>query len=219
MIQLYSNYITKSCHLNLSSKSCKQVIIVKHKYDSLININSPFNYMKTAMNKRLLISESHGDSNRCTLCRGKPNTHDTYASHASPHMPRVCFLRAVHIRGNLSQVINGVGRTLQLLRKRAPNTNPSMAEWSTGPPPRFSPNIAIEAVMKVKHLSTVGYQAYRAHITGMRSIRSILAHGANPSVLNRHRWRLQPWRCRLATYHSPTIGLHFPPKAPARSPV
>jgi hypothetical protein len=24
--------------------------------------------------------------------------------------------------------------------------------------------------------------------------------GANPSVLNRHRRRLQPWRCRLATY-------------------
>jgi hypothetical protein len=27
-------------------------------------------YVKTAMNKRLLISESHGDSNRCTPCKG-----------------------------------------------------------------------------------------------------------------------------------------------------
>jgi hypothetical protein len=33
----------------------------------------------TATNKRLLISESHGDSNRCTLCRGKPDQHATYA--------------------------------------------------------------------------------------------------------------------------------------------
>jgi hypothetical protein len=33
-----------------------------------------------ATNKRLLISESRDDSNRCTPCRGKPNQHDTYAS-------------------------------------------------------------------------------------------------------------------------------------------
>jgi hypothetical protein len=37
-----------------------------------------------ATNKRLLISESRGDSNRCTPCRGKLDKHDTYASHASP---------------------------------------------------------------------------------------------------------------------------------------
>jgi hypothetical protein len=31
----------------------------------------------TATNKRLLISESRGDSNRCTPCRGKPDQHTT----------------------------------------------------------------------------------------------------------------------------------------------
>jgi hypothetical protein len=31
----------------------------------------------TATNKRLLISESHGDSNWCTLCRGKSDQHVT----------------------------------------------------------------------------------------------------------------------------------------------
>jgi hypothetical protein len=31
----------------------------------------------TATNKRLLISESRGDSNRCTPCRGKPDQHAT----------------------------------------------------------------------------------------------------------------------------------------------
>jgi hypothetical protein len=46
-----------------------------------------------ATNKRLLISESHGDSNCCTPCRGKHNQHGTYASHASPRMPGVHFQR------------------------------------------------------------------------------------------------------------------------------
>jgi hypothetical protein len=58
--------------------------------------------------------------------------------------------------------------------------------------------------------------------TSMRSVRSILARGANPSVLNRHSRGLQPWRCHLATYHTPTFPtsyLHFPPTDPARSPV
>jgi hypothetical protein len=45
---------------------------------------------------------------------------------------------------------------------------------------------------------------------------------ANPSVINRHRWELQLWSCRLSMYHSPiftTDGLHFPPKGPARYQV
>jgi hypothetical protein len=81
-----------------------------------------------AMNKRLLISKSHGDSNQCTPCRGKLNQHDTYASHASLHTPGVRFLRVVPIRGNLSQAMNSVGWTLLLPRKRAPDTTPSSAE-------------------------------------------------------------------------------------------
>jgi hypothetical protein len=55
-----------------------------------------------ATNKRLFISESHGDSNQCTPCRGKPDQHDTYASHTSPRTPDVRFLQAVPVRGNIS---------------------------------------------------------------------------------------------------------------------
>jgi hypothetical protein len=40
-------------------------------------------------NKRLLISESRGDSNRCTPCRGKPDQHATYAFHDSPRTWRM----------------------------------------------------------------------------------------------------------------------------------
>jgi hypothetical protein len=84
--------------------------------------------MKIVTNKRLLISESYGDSNQCTPYMGKPDTHDTYASHASPRTPHVCFLWVVHVRGNLSQAINSVGHTLLLLKKRALNTTPSPTE-------------------------------------------------------------------------------------------
>jgi hypothetical protein len=115
-------------------------------------------YMKTTTNKQLLIFESHGDSNLCTPCKGKPNTHDTYASHASLHMPHVRFLRAVHVRGNLSLAINNIGQTLLLPRKRAPDTIPSTpAELSIGSPPSFSPKTTIEVVMKAKHLLTTCY--------------------------------------------------------------
>jgi hypothetical protein len=62
----------------------------------------------TATNKRLLIFKSHDDLNRCTSCSGKPDQHDTYASHGSPRMPSVHFLRVVPVRGNLSRVIDGV---------------------------------------------------------------------------------------------------------------
>jgi hypothetical protein len=75
-----------------------------------------------ATNKRLLIFESRGDSNRCTPCRGKPDQYDTYTSHASPRTPDVCFLRAVLVRGNLSQVVNSGGQILLLLRKGAPDS-------------------------------------------------------------------------------------------------
>jgi hypothetical protein len=85
-------------------------------------------YLMAAMNKRLLISESCGDLNRCTPCRGRPDQHDTYTSHAKPRTPGVRFLRAVHVRGNLSQVTNNIGRTLLLSRKRAPDTTPSPDE-------------------------------------------------------------------------------------------
>jgi hypothetical protein len=56
----------------------------------------------TATNKWLLISESHGDLNRCTPCREKPEQHATYASHSSPRMLSAHFLWAVPICDNLS---------------------------------------------------------------------------------------------------------------------
>jgi hypothetical protein len=86
---------------------------------------SLINYVKTATKKWLLISEIYGDSNRCTSYRGKSDTHDTYVFCASPRKPRVRFLRAVPVRGNLSLAINIVGQTILVPRKRAPDIMPS----------------------------------------------------------------------------------------------
>jgi hypothetical protein len=74
----------------------------------------------TAMNKRLLKSESYDDSNRCTPCKGKPDQHVTYASHTSPRTPGVRFLRVVPIRGNLSRVIDRVEHAHCSREKRLP---------------------------------------------------------------------------------------------------
>jgi hypothetical protein len=55
-----------------------------------------------------------------------------------------------------------------LPRKRARDTIPStLAHRSAGPPPNFSANTTIEAVMKAKHLLTVGYIGLLTHNTSM----------------------------------------------------
>jgi hypothetical protein len=81
--------------------------------------------VKTETNKRLLISESHGDSNRCTPCRGKLDQYDTYASHASPRTPSICFLRAVPKRGNLPRATDRDGRSHCSREKGLPTQSPA----------------------------------------------------------------------------------------------
>jgi hypothetical protein len=133
----------------------------------------------TATNKRLLISESRGDSNRCTPYRGKPKQHTTYASHSSSCTSGVHFLRADPIRDNLSlaptksKQTPTPGRSLDNQRPTGPTVvlgglilPPMRQPWSRGE--RFRPS---------------GYtttSAYWAYIISMRSVRSILAHGGQP---------------------------------------
>jgi hypothetical protein len=115
-------------------------------------------------------------------------------------MSHVRFLWVVHVRDNLSQAIISVGRTLLLPRKRAPDITPSPTEWSAGLPPSFSPNTAIETVIKTKHLLTNKLHRFTRPITpACDRYVQYLHTGANPSVLNWYRWGLQPCRCWLAT--------------------
>jgi hypothetical protein len=140
-----------------------------------------------ARNKRLLISESHDDLNRCTPCREKPDQHDTYASHASPRTPSVRFLRAVLIHGNLLWVINRVGQMCCSQEKVLPTPPLSPAEWSMGPASVSLPTSHWSSALKP---STCRRQTIR--FTGPISLAcdqyvQYLLMGTNPSVLNRHR--------------------------------
>jgi hypothetical protein len=110
-----------------------------------------------------------------------------------------------------------------LPRKRAPDTIQRVGWQIYG----FVPSFSHEPTNKVVGVKPSIYQRPATRLTGPispacdRYVQYLLA-GANPSVLNRHRHGLQPWRCRLGTYHSPTLPtscLHFPPKRPVRSPV
>jgi hypothetical protein len=95
---------------------------------------SLISYVKIVMNKRLPISESHDDSNRCTPYRGKPDQHGTYASHASPRTSGIRFLRVVPVRDNLLWVIDRFGWISLLSRKMDPDTiHNTPADRSAGP--------------------------------------------------------------------------------------
>jgi hypothetical protein len=141
-------------------------------------------------NKRLLISESHGDSNRCTHCKGKSNQNTTYASHSSPRTSGVHFLWAVPVRDNL------------LLA-------PTKSKYAPTPGGSFDNQRQTDPAV-------VGERCFDLMVTQLHQLTGpispvcdryvqYLLTGANRMVLNRHRWGLQPWRCRLATYPLPDL--------------
>jgi hypothetical protein len=104
----------------------------------------------TATNKRLLIFESCGDSNRCTPCRGKPDQHNTYASHASPCTPGVRFLRVVPYVVTFHESLTELDIVIAPLKKGSRH-NPQLDGWPIhGSVPNFSPKPANEAVEKAK---------------------------------------------------------------------
>jgi hypothetical protein len=144
-------------------------------------INPVNYYLMAATNKQLLISESRGDSNRCTPYRGKPDQHDTYASHASPRTLGIRFLRAIPIWGNILRVIDIVEQA-HCSREKGLPTQSSVRRQTD---PRVHTQLLSRANQwssggKVKHLLAVVYWAYMAHITSMRSIRSIISHEYQP---------------------------------------
>jgi hypothetical protein len=177
----------------------------------------------TATNKRLLISESHGDSNRCTPCRGKLDQHATR------------FPRSVHVWSKTIHISRG--SHIATLYETLTDLNISHCSREKGLPTQFTTRRLTNARVHTQLLSRAsqwsrGRKTSSCRWPTTRVTRPIspacdlyaqyLLAGVNPSVFNRHRWGLQPWRCRFVTYHSPTFPtscLYFPPKGPTRSPV
>jgi hypothetical protein len=174
-----------------------------------------------ATNKRLLISESHGDSNRCTPCRVKPDQHVTYASHSSPRMFDVRFLRHSPYVTTFHWLPRSRNMPLhpeevlatkdRLSRSSSWVTsfilscdNPGVGERRFGP-----------MVTQLHQLSGLILPACDRYV-------QYLLTGVNRTVLNRHMWGLQPWRCRLATYPLSNLSNQLSPlfpKGPVRSPI
>jgi hypothetical protein len=74
----------------------------------------------TDTNKRLLISESHGDSNRCTPCKGNPTKHAT------------CIPRSVHIRSQTIRI--SCGQRIATFRESLTNLDGSHYSQEKGIP-------------------------------------------------------------------------------------
>jgi hypothetical protein len=108
MIHLYSNHYQERCILFYSYKSCKQLSLNNITTVTLSKLSSLSCYVLIATNKRLLISESHGDSNRCIPCRGKPDQHATRFPHSIHVWPStICISLGPHI-ATFRTVINRV---------------------------------------------------------------------------------------------------------------
>jgi hypothetical protein len=172
----------------------------------------------TATNKQLLISESCGDSNRCTPCIGKPDQRATR------------FPRLVHVWSKTIRISHGPHiATFRTVINRFERVH---CPWEEGLPTQSTAHRLTDLWVHTQLLyhnnqwSSGEKLSFCWHPT-TRLTRPIsptcnqyiqyLLTGADLLVLNRHRRGLQPWRCRLTTYHSPTFPtsyLHFPLRAP-----
>jgi hypothetical protein len=100
----------------------------------------------TTTNKRLLISESRGDSNRCTPHRGKLDQHTTRFSHSVRVWSKTIRIPCGPHIATLREVIKRVEQG-HLSRKKGSRHNPQHAGWPIrGSIPSFSPEPTNEAV-------------------------------------------------------------------------
>jgi hypothetical protein len=141
---------------------------------------SLISYVKTAMNKRLLISESHCDLNRCTPYRETWPTNHTHPTLSLRMVPDHTYLtRSMHSNLGRSHQQSWAGPLLEKKGLLTQSTTP----WLTDP--RVHTQVLSRAKQwssggKANLLLMVDYYAYRAHISSMRSVRSILARGGQP---------------------------------------
>jgi hypothetical protein len=173
----------------------------------------------TGTNKWLLICKSHGNLNRCTPYRENPDQHFT------------CFPRSIHVWFKTIRISRG--SHIATFHAIINSDGQSHCSWEKELPTQSTTRRLTDSRVHTQFLSRASHWSNGCKVTlywqqitrptgpintSMRSVHSILARGANSLVLNRLRRGLQPWRCRLSTYCSPTFptgSLHFPLKGPA----
>jgi hypothetical protein len=147
----------------------------------------------TATNKWLLISESCGDSNRCTRCRRNPDKHATrFPRSVRVWSTNIRISRGLHI-ATFHTVVNRYeqihytreeGLLTQSTARRP--TDPQVhtqllshnSQWSSGKKSSFCWQLTTRFTGPISPACD-------------RYVQYLLT-GANPSVLNRHRRGLQP---------------------------
>jgi hypothetical protein len=177
----------------------------------------------TATNKRLLIFESHGNSNQCTPCRGKPDQHV------------IRFPRSVHVYSTTIHISRGPYiATFHAVINRFEQIHCTREEWL---PTQSTTHRSSDPWVRTQLLSHNSqwssgeksnfYWQPTTRLIGPispacdRYVQYLLA-GANWTVLNRHKRMLQPWRCRLVTYPLSDLPNQLSPlfpSGPARSLV
>jgi hypothetical protein len=102
------------------------------------------------------------------------------------------------------------------LRKKAPVLiHSTLADRSVSLSPIFSPITVIEAVhLSQTSVEDILHQFTRPISPACDQFIQYLHMWINPSILNRHRWGLPPWRSRLSTSLSPSIPIEGPPLSP-----
>jgi hypothetical protein len=111
-----------------------------------------------ATNKRLLISESHGDSNRYTPCRGKNSTNMTRMLPTPVHIrPTYASCGRSPYVATLHESPTELDRVTAPEKKGSRHNQQHIGGPIHGSVPSFSPELANEAVEKAKHLSTADY--------------------------------------------------------------
>jgi hypothetical protein len=142
----------------------------------------------TAINKWLLISESHSDSNRCTPYRGNPDQHDTR------------FPRSVRVWSKTIRISRGPHITT--LREMPTDLDRSYCSWEKGLSTQSiarrltDPRVCTQFLSWASQWSR-GHKPSSCRWPTTRLIEPIspacdryvqyLLAGANPSILNRHR--------------------------------
>jgi hypothetical protein len=147
---------------------------------------------RLSRDKRLLISESRGDLNRCTPCRRKPDQHATHFSCSVCVWPSTIHISCGPRIATFCEVINIDGQ--------------SHYSWEKGPPTQSIAQRLTDSQVYTQFLSWANHWSSGGKATLCwrqitRLTRPIspacdrylqyLLIGANPSVLNRHRWTLQ----------------------------
>jgi hypothetical protein len=143
----------------------------------------------TGTTKQLLISKSHGDSNRCTPYRGKPDQHTT----RFPCSVRV-WSRTIRI---------SCGPPISTFCETPIDLNGSHCSWEKGLPSQSTTRRLTDSWV---HTQYVQYLLAGGNPSVLNWHRQVL-----------QLWRCRLAIYHSSTF--PTTCLHFPPKDPARSPV